>query len=59
MRLNEFEDLNGSLRGREAEMSYPANLAVGRQIKVNYLWAFTVTFADFKGKSWQDSRRKM
>jgi len=25
-------------------------LAVGKQIKVNYSWAFSTTFADFKGK---------
>jgi len=39
---------------REATMLYPANrgayLAVGRQIKANYLWAFAATFAVFKGK---------
>ena len=27
-----------------------AYLAVGMQVRVNYLWAFTATFADFKEK---------
>ena len=33
-------------------------LAVGRQIKVNYVWAFLATFAEFKRNESKDAGRQ-